>query len=387
MSPKGSPEPWVLTRSWPVRKVTRLWCFETYSPRVFNSPWIPILWRSFGPAISKVFSTRDIFEEYVSYRCWPLKFGWAIRGWLPKDEWVEGIPTPDFVKSFNLKKHSNNGLMLKDKYSQDLAAAQVKVELAEAHAKNIEKKWGKSRDFFRRYRQCIIRGIDSLRADVPRMLACHGLAAPALPGSEDLEIGQFFLWLRSCLAMAESGSRLHGDLCAMVSARTMAASICKLLLDEAGDSFGAIKSSLRQLREPDFNWPSEDEVTPEKLPILLKNIAKNFVGAFFKGVRASLVYHEKLRMKEQIQMKAEAYAWEALSGTVGTTSSEAATGNASVVPPVLFPVNLASTFEDQDTVSERAEDSAARKGATVEPAAADDTVITDADDGAATGEV
>ncbi|RLN41192.1 hypothetical protein C2845_PM01G00230 [Panicum miliaceum] len=55
--------------------------------------------------ISKVFSTRDIVEEYVSCRCWPLKFEWSIRGWLPKDEWVEGIPKPDFMKSFHLKKH------------------------------------------------------------------------------------------------------------------------------------------------------------------------------------------------------------------------------------------------------------------------------------------
>ncbi|RLN38632.1 hypothetical protein C2845_PM01G44450 [Panicum miliaceum] len=55
--------------------------------------------------ISKVFSTWDNDEEYVSCRCWPVKSGWSIRGWLPKGEWIEGIPTPDLVKSFCLKKN------------------------------------------------------------------------------------------------------------------------------------------------------------------------------------------------------------------------------------------------------------------------------------------
>ncbi|RLN12398.1 hypothetical protein C2845_PM09G13150 [Panicum miliaceum] len=55
--------------------------------------------------ILKVFSTRDIIEEYVACRCWPLKDGWSIKGWLPEDQWVEGISMPDFVKSFHLKKN------------------------------------------------------------------------------------------------------------------------------------------------------------------------------------------------------------------------------------------------------------------------------------------
>ncbi|RLM69975.1 hypothetical protein C2845_PM17G09020 [Panicum miliaceum] len=58
--------------------------------------------------ISKVFSTRDIIKEYVSCRCWPLKSGWSIKGWLPEDQWVEGIPMPDFVKSFRLWKEQVN---------------------------------------------------------------------------------------------------------------------------------------------------------------------------------------------------------------------------------------------------------------------------------------
>jgi hypothetical protein len=55
--------------------------------------------------VSKVYGTRDITEEYVACRCWPLKAGWSIKAWLPKAQCTGGIPLPDFAASFNLKKH------------------------------------------------------------------------------------------------------------------------------------------------------------------------------------------------------------------------------------------------------------------------------------------
>ncbi|RLN03005.1 hypothetical protein C2845_PM13G12030 [Panicum miliaceum] len=51
-----------------------------------------------------------------------------------------------------LRDEATTALALRDKYSQDLAAAQVKAELVEAHVKNMEKNREKSWDFFRRYR-------------------------------------------------------------------------------------------------------------------------------------------------------------------------------------------------------------------------------------------
>ncbi|RLN12182.1 hypothetical protein C2845_PM09G05400 [Panicum miliaceum] len=51
--------------------------------------------------ISKVFGTRDLVEEYVAYKCWPLRAGWAITDWA---EDVGGLPMPDFEKSFGLSK-------------------------------------------------------------------------------------------------------------------------------------------------------------------------------------------------------------------------------------------------------------------------------------------
>jgi hypothetical protein len=55
--------------------------------------------------VSKVYNTRDITKEYVSFRCWPLKAGWSIKAWMLEAQWIGGIPMPDFAASFNLQKH------------------------------------------------------------------------------------------------------------------------------------------------------------------------------------------------------------------------------------------------------------------------------------------
>jgi hypothetical protein len=50
----------------------------------------------------KTFGMRDIIKEFVACDCFSVKAGWAISSWLTEDHWIEGIPIPDFVSSFNL---------------------------------------------------------------------------------------------------------------------------------------------------------------------------------------------------------------------------------------------------------------------------------------------
>lgn len=57
-------------------------------------------------SVSKVFSTRDLMEEYVACCCFPLKVSWTVSQWLPKERWVGDIPVPNFATSFKLKKTS-----------------------------------------------------------------------------------------------------------------------------------------------------------------------------------------------------------------------------------------------------------------------------------------
>ena len=53
--------------------------------------------------LSKTFSTRDLIEEFVACNCFPVWAGWMISSWLTEDRWIEGIPLPDFVSTFNLR--------------------------------------------------------------------------------------------------------------------------------------------------------------------------------------------------------------------------------------------------------------------------------------------
>ena len=53
--------------------------------------------------LSKTFSTRDLIEEFVMCGCFPFRAGWMISSWLTEDRWIEGIPLPDFLSTFNLR--------------------------------------------------------------------------------------------------------------------------------------------------------------------------------------------------------------------------------------------------------------------------------------------
>jgi hypothetical protein len=62
-----------------------------------------------------------------------------------------------------------------------------------------------------------------------------------------------------------------------------------------------MKTQLCQLHEHTFMWPLEEDVLPEKLSPLPKNIAKNFIETFYKEKRVALVEQEKLWVKEQVR--------------------------------------------------------------------------------------
>ena len=57
-----------------------------------------LLWK-----LSKTFSTRDLIEEFVVCSWFLVRAGWTSSCWLIEDQWIEGIPLPDFASSFNLR--------------------------------------------------------------------------------------------------------------------------------------------------------------------------------------------------------------------------------------------------------------------------------------------
>lgn len=65
---------------------------ETEDPQAFESML---------HEVSKIFSTRDITEEFVACNCWPVKSGWSITSWK---ENLGKVPIPDFGSCFRLTK-------------------------------------------------------------------------------------------------------------------------------------------------------------------------------------------------------------------------------------------------------------------------------------------
>ena len=55
--------------------------------------------------VSKVFGTRDIIEEYLVCKCFPVCEAWSISLWTGKERRRGGPPMPDFSASFGVTKH------------------------------------------------------------------------------------------------------------------------------------------------------------------------------------------------------------------------------------------------------------------------------------------
>lgn len=54
--------------------------------------------------VSKLFSTRDIVEEYVACKCFPFREGWSITSWAGREKRLGGLPMPNFSTSFGITK-------------------------------------------------------------------------------------------------------------------------------------------------------------------------------------------------------------------------------------------------------------------------------------------
>ena len=50
--------------------------------------------------VSKVFRTRDIVEEYIACKCFPIREGWSVSSWAGKERRIGGLPMPNFSTCF-----------------------------------------------------------------------------------------------------------------------------------------------------------------------------------------------------------------------------------------------------------------------------------------------
>ena len=54
--------------------------------------------------VVKSFSTRDLVEDFSACHVFHVREGWAVSSWAAEEKWVEGIPMPNFMESFSLRR-------------------------------------------------------------------------------------------------------------------------------------------------------------------------------------------------------------------------------------------------------------------------------------------
>jgi hypothetical protein len=83
---------------------------------------------------------------------------------------------------------------------------------------------------------------------------------------------------------------------------TLAYSVCSLIPAERPSSEKTIsKNDLRRLTKDDHQWPSNAELDVTRLPVLAKNLSKNFLNTFFAERGSRLTLDESARLSAQVR--------------------------------------------------------------------------------------
>jgi hypothetical protein len=97
-------------------------------------------------------------------------------------------------------------------------------------------------------------------------------------------------------------TKIFGELGAAVGVRMLAYSICSLVPADRSSSEKTIsKGDLRRLMKDNFEWPTDAELDVAQLPVLAKNLAKNFMNTFFAERGSRLTLDESVRLSAQVR--------------------------------------------------------------------------------------
>ena len=126
----------------------------------------------------------------------------------------------------------------------------VKAEDTARAAKLLAEDTEKHRDamqrWLRTFKEAIKAGSEKLQEELPDLLARYGLVAPDMfpEGTDTVGLGSFFQWLHACVAMLDAGAHFHEDISAMVTVRTLSATVYNLFPSEAGQANVVMKHPL-----------------------------------------------------------------------------------------------------------------------------------------------
>jgi hypothetical protein len=96
-------------------------------------------------------------------------------------------------------------------------------------------------------------------------------------------------------------TKIFEELGATVGVRTLAYSVCSLVPADRPSSEKTIsKSDLRRLTKDNYEWPTDADLDVAQLPVLAKNLSKNFMNTFFAQCGHRLTLDESARLSAQV---------------------------------------------------------------------------------------
>jgi hypothetical protein len=105
-----------------------------------------------------------------------------------------------------------------------------------------------------------------------------------------------------CFDLIAMNTKIFGELGVAVGVRTLAYSVCSLIpADRPSSEKTVSKDDLRRLTKDDYGWPADAELDVTRLPVLAKNLAKNFMNTFFAERGSCLTLDESVRLSAQIR--------------------------------------------------------------------------------------
>jgi hypothetical protein len=151
-----------------------------------------------------------------------------------------------------------------------------------------------------RYRADHIRSAETLRTDILELLGQCNLEAPPIPFPQ-CTAEAFHEWVDACFDLVAMNTKIFGELGAAVGVRTLAYFVCSLVPADRPSSEKTIsKSDLRRLTKDNYEWPADAELDVTQLPVLPKNLAKNFMNTFFAQRGYRLTLDESARLSAQV---------------------------------------------------------------------------------------
>jgi uncharacterized coiled-coil protein SlyX len=174
--------------------------------------------------------------------------------------------------------------------------ADMEAKLAEAQ----EKASGLS-GTLEQYRADHLRSAEALRNDILQVLEQCNLEAPPIRFPR-CSVGAYYEWVNACFDLITMNTKIFGELAAAVGVRTLAYSVCSLVPPDRPSSEKTIsKGDLRRLTKDNFAWPSDADLDVSQLPVLPKNLAKNFMNTFFAQRGYQLTLEESARLSTQVR--------------------------------------------------------------------------------------